>query len=426
MAFGLVMGCTSPADVEQKAAAAVGDRDDSGDCRVDQSCTADDDPATPGPLFPPGPTPPAEGCAESYPSSASPLPYRKDAADWLREANRNALAAGFAGGFVNFQQADYGHGVVYGTYYLRTQAVAGWQQIFATDLGGVDVQDVPRMMKAAHLFARRHGWASALPTFEAAKTDLGLIYNLSVLSNAAVEVHFVDECQLGSPSGFDVEAFFRGADEYARRNGYEAAFPTFERINLDTGGMGQYIVVFRPGYTSWRDSPRAEIDPSCGRVEQPSCAGRCAPGHMESFGVCVRVEEPPPCGEKGERCCRGNTCDGALECQYVLFNNHCVEPRTKPFCGDGVCQAAEGSENCDCEDCAKADLCQLQRSACKEGELTSYRFCVRCESEFLGAFRWTLDQPACSQEDAQALAENGNGGCEVKGVGRVDEGGTCD
>lgn len=375
-------------------------------CGKPPSC---EDPPCPKPTPRPTPKPTPPPCSASYPSLASGKPYATDQATWLRWANRYGARQMYPGAFVNFHQADYGQGTVYGTFVLKPGSVALGRDVPRTDLGSPALEDVPAMMRQSQLYARSQGYPAALPTFEQAMYNGVVVYGVGLLASAAVEVRDIHRCELGYVDPGDVSAMFRTVNNYAVRAGYAGGFPTFETSTVDR------IVLFRPGTTIWRDVPEHEISEACGQASQHPCSSGCAAG-LELFHAtgtwwqpfdewfCAKKVEVPRCGQLYGFCCGGNSCDPGLTCyaKTIFDDGRCAVPQTPPpppRCGDGVCNILGGTEGCDCDDCKGTFSCASQ---CPSGQTAGvFDFCATCP----GYYTYQATQTACSSDLARQAVQ---------------------
>lgn len=357
----------------------------------------------------PTPTPtPIPGCIQSYPSFASSKPYPTNHSDLLRGANRYAAGQNLPAAFLNFHTATYGAGAVLGTFLLNRSVVAAWHDVTRAELGWPALEDVPAMMRASQIYARKYGYPAALPTFEQGKIGNDVVYGVSLLSASHAEVRAIDACELGYVDPADVGGVFRAANEYAKRAGYAAALPTFEfRTGPFPAAMTTRVVLFRSGTVTWQDVFRGLIDPTCGNLGRPQCPGCVAPLVVKN-GSCYYWSPPPHCGSSGEDCCSGS-CDPGLVCRPpALFKaNKCLEPPRVPRCGDGICDVLGGSETCACSDCTGSWVCV---PGCPEGQFRSYYdFCTTCPGGYVTA----VSQEACSRDAARQSVQSMYGNCSV-------------
>jgi hypothetical protein len=93
----------------------------------------------------------------------------------FREAHDHAGNHGYAMAFPNFHEADYGDGVVRGTHLLLGTTVE-WRDVPAAEYAGASVEDVPAMFRAATDYAVRQGYPAAMPNFHSADWGQGLVY----------------------------------------------------------------------------------------------------------------------------------------------------------------------------------------------------------------------------------------------------------
>ena len=200
---------------------------------------------------------------------AAPLPVHLPALDrqpWERMssnasrftyANSYAAARGFGAGFPNFHEADYGNGVVYGTYFLDPSAY-DFRDVPVADYGVADRLDVPRMMRAANDYAAREGYGGAFPTFHIGSGTNGPVYGTILVKKTAMTFRDVPRTALGGISRINVGDMFRAAADYSSTQGFPAAFPTFHGMNHGNGEV-YGINLLHPGTVMWRDVPRSEL-----------------------------------------------------------------------------------------------------------------------------------------------------------------------
>lgn len=394
-------------------------------CRMD-NCEVDigsgREVADPGDGPVPTPVPPyvsgIPGCNVRWPGFPSSRPYATDQAAWLRQANRFGWSEAETTAFINFHHAPAGSvGLVYGTYTLDRMAIAAWRDVPRADLGWPALEDVPAMVRSAQAFARRMGYQAAIPTFEQADYGQGPVFGIHILATAAVEVVEVDICEVGYVDDDDVSGMFRAASDFAVRRGYDAGYPTFQRRYRPEGGINRAfdtIILFRSGYTHWRDVPDTSINPECGREGLTTCDGaRCEPGleaHWSPFTyTCRSPTPPPPCGGKRQECCSSNPrCEDGLACrsQGLFRPSICDVPPQPPTCGDGICSVLTSNETCSCEDCAGTWACR----GCPDGRPSQeYEFCTVCPGDYV----YGVTQSACDYDGARAAVQNAYANCQV-------------
>jgi len=181
----------------------------------------------------------------------------------LRNAGRFAWNQGFAGGFSNFHEADYGKGRVRGVFQLPDVAVSwqdvGRQTLAAHDSGVSHMDNVPAVTRAVNRWCVANGASGGIPTFEQADHGAGVVLGVLKFKPGAVEWRDVPLSVIKAPRIEDVPAMMRGAADYAAAQGFAGAFPTFEQANY-----GQGVVVginlIKPGYAVWRDVYQAILD----------------------------------------------------------------------------------------------------------------------------------------------------------------------
>lgn len=100
--------------------------------------------------------------------------------------------------------------------------------------------------------AGMHGYAAGFPNFHEANYGDGVFYGTILIKNGVTEWRDVPRDELEVYNIEDVSGMMRAANDYAARNGYPAAFPTFHQANYGSGVVCG-IVLFKPGRTVWRD-----------------------------------------------------------------------------------------------------------------------------------------------------------------------------
>jgi Lamin Tail Domain len=171
----------------------------------------------------------------------------------FREVQRYAGVYGFLGGFPNFHEADYGDSVVYGTILLR-DTEAEWRDVPRSEYQVLHVEDVPAMFRAANDYAAREGYDAAFPNCEQADHSQGVVYGTILMKPGTTERRDVLRGELGDPQPDDVPAMMRAANDYSAREGFAAAFPTFNQASYGAGVV-YGIVLLKAGVSTWRDVP---------------------------------------------------------------------------------------------------------------------------------------------------------------------------
>ncbi|SDN40690.1 hypothetical protein SAMN05660642_04780 [Geodermatophilus siccatus] len=169
----------------------------------------------------------------------------------FRQVNDYAWAHRFLSGFPNFHEANYGQGVVRGTFLLGGD-VAEWRDIRAADLGNPPPDDVGARFRATNDWAARNGYVSGFPNFHQANYGAGTVYGSILIRRGGAEWRDVPAAQLGNPPAGDVPARFRATNDWAVRNGFAAGFPNFHQANYGAG-IVYGTILFRPGSIQWRD-----------------------------------------------------------------------------------------------------------------------------------------------------------------------------
>jgi hypothetical protein len=171
----------------------------------------------------------------------------------FREVQRYASVHGFFAGFPNFHEADYGEGVVYGTYLLR-DTEAEWRDVPRSEYQVFHIDDVPGLFRAANDYAGRQGYPAAFPNCEQADHGQGVVYGTILMKPGTTEWRDVLRTELGNPAIGDVAAMMRAANDYSDRQGFAAAFPTFHQANYGAGVV-YGIVLLKQSVSTWRDIP---------------------------------------------------------------------------------------------------------------------------------------------------------------------------
>lgn len=177
-------------------------------------------------------------------------------AEWdqrFSEAHDYAINHGVAMAFPNFHEADYGAGIVRGTHLLPGTTVE-WRDVPAAEYGGVPVEDVPAMFRAATDYAGRQGFPAAMPNFHSADWGQGLVYGTFLFRQGSVEWRDVPRDTLGVFVMEDVPGMMTAAHDYAIANGFAAGFPTFHQADHGAGVVCG-VMLIRPDWVSWRDVP---------------------------------------------------------------------------------------------------------------------------------------------------------------------------
>jgi hypothetical protein len=127
----------------------------------------------------------------------------------FRATSDYATRNGFVGGFPNFHQANYGRGLVYGTFLFSADA-AEWRDVPAAELGYPPGNDVGARFRATNDYANRHGFAGGFPNFYQADYGQGLVYGTLLIRHEAVEWRDVLADALGIFTNFTFDPAITG------------------------------------------------------------------------------------------------------------------------------------------------------------------------------------------------------------------------
>ena len=166
-------------------------------------------------------------------------------ADWC---SRNNIPAGFP----NCHEDTTKSPALYGTI-LITSGVS-WQDVPRSTLGNPN--SVRARLTSAHDWAKTQGAAHGFPNFHEANYGNGVVYGTYLLTPAAVTWQDVPVAQiLGSnidPTTRPMEQWFTGAHDWAMANGKDAAMPNGHYAQYG-GNWVVGIFSFNPGVAQWRD-----------------------------------------------------------------------------------------------------------------------------------------------------------------------------
>lgn len=175
--------------------------------------------------------------------------------DRFRKANRYAGTQGFVGGFSNFHEADYGRGVVYGTFMLPGATVE-WRNIPRATLPGLEaganqIDNVPAVVRAVSRWGSANGFDGGVPSFEQGIEGGTVVYGAMLLRAGVTQWRDVPRAQLGANRPDDLPNLMRGANDYASTNGFAAGFPIFEQADHGAGVVFG-IHLFPAGTITWK------------------------------------------------------------------------------------------------------------------------------------------------------------------------------
>lgn len=171
----------------------------------------------------------------------------------FRQAHDWSKWHGFADAFPNFHEANYGDGVVYGTFCLPSSTV-DWQDAPRSQYAVFQIEDVPAMFRGANDYAVANGYAAGLPNFHQADYGNGVVYGTFLVKQGKTDWRDVPAAELGVWDRTDAPRMMRAANDYAVAHGYAAAFPTFHEADYGNG-LVFGLVLFKPGTVSWQDVP---------------------------------------------------------------------------------------------------------------------------------------------------------------------------
>jgi len=146
-------------------------------------------------------------------------------AESFRHRTRAANAMGFVGGFPNFYFDDTPAGGVVGGTILVKAPGAVWRDVPLSSLGSPSLDDFSLRMRATQDYAGRNGFVGGFPTYFHADYGNGIVCGTTLLTAEVAEWHDVPLVDLGNPTLDDVEARFRGTQDYAGRKGFVGGFP---------------------------------------------------------------------------------------------------------------------------------------------------------------------------------------------------------
>lgn len=174
--------------------------------------------------------------------------------DWCARSGGTYVA-----GWPNFHQANYSdpQRTVYGHFLLKSDVVE-WRDVRASEYRATDTRT---RFTGAHDYAVRNGYQHGFPNFHEANYGNGVVYGTFLIKPGTCEWRDVPASELGlgtgDPSKISMDRWFRGASDYAARHGYAAAMP-----NGHYARYGQYVCgvfLFPHGKVEWRDIRGREL-----------------------------------------------------------------------------------------------------------------------------------------------------------------------
>jgi hypothetical protein len=156
---------------------------------------------------------------------------------------------GFGGAFPTFWEADSQQGRVYGAWLLKKEA-AEFRDILASDLG-YPTSPEDRFRKL-FFWAKNNGFGGAFPTFWEWDYGKGKVYGAWLLKKEAAEFRDIPASELGIPTS--PEDRFRKLYDWAKKNGFYGAFPTFWEADTEKGKVyGAWLL--KKDAAEFRDVP---------------------------------------------------------------------------------------------------------------------------------------------------------------------------
>jgi len=175
----------------------------------------------------------------------------------LRQANRYALAHGYAAGLLNFEEGLDGHGlVINGVNLFKPGPYIEFRDIFRDDLRGVPaLADAQATWRAIHEYAQASGYFTGFPTFEQGDHGQGVVYG-AMLLKAGPYLTFQDVFKhdlYEHPEFSNAGACIRNINRWALAiaNGYQTGFPDFEQANNGLGVV--YGAMLLKDFIEFRD-----------------------------------------------------------------------------------------------------------------------------------------------------------------------------
>ena len=165
---------------------------------------------------------------------------------------------GFVAGFPTCHENTNVSPALYGAQ-LFTQG-ASWQDVPRSTLG--NPPDARRRLTSAHDYAKTNGFGHGFPNFHEANYGAGVVYGTFLITTAATTWQDVPVSDtLGSnidPTTRPLEEWFRGVHDWSQRTGKNAAMPNGHYAKYGTNWvMG--VISFPAAYVQFRDLTAAEL-----------------------------------------------------------------------------------------------------------------------------------------------------------------------
>lgn len=174
----------------------------------------------------------------------------------FRHRAEYASKNGFAAGFPNFHEARKGNDIVGGTVLIK-HGMVYWLDVGHHLLDYTPLNDFAARMRATQKFAVKYGYIGGFPNYFHADYGGGVVCGTFLLTNKSAEWRDVPLSELGNPPLNDIGARMRSANDYAFRNGYLGGFPTFYHTDYGKGIVCGIILIKKEA-GEWRDVVIAE------------------------------------------------------------------------------------------------------------------------------------------------------------------------
>lgn len=166
----------------------------------------------------------------------------------------------YTAGWPNFHQASYPdpQRTVYGHFLLKSDVVE-WRDVPASEYRSSDTRT---RFTGAHDYAIRNGYQHGFPNFHEANYGNGVVYGTFLIKQGTCEWRDVPATELGlgtgDPSKIHMSRWFTGASDYAAKHGYVAGMPNGHYANYDNRYVCG-VFLFPHGKAEWRDIRGREL-----------------------------------------------------------------------------------------------------------------------------------------------------------------------
>ena len=161
----------------------------------------------------------------------------------IREVYDWSIKAGYIGAFPNFNTGNYKdyRGRVWGTILLNSK-VAEWKDIPASELKLDPSSTIEQRFQSVYNWARKHGYEGAFPNFHQFDygDGRGIVYGTILLKSKYAKWQDIPGSKLGISPSSTKEERFRAVDKWAQDHGYIGAIPNFHQFDYDDGRGMQY------------------------------------------------------------------------------------------------------------------------------------------------------------------------------------------